>query len=60
MNIGDSVLINYKKSGLQLVGTYYGTENGNNLFRDRKGYFAVSEKAIKEGRIVLEVLEDID
>lgn len=55
---GDNVLIHYTSMNKEIMATFYGNENGNYLFNDSTGLFLVSERAVKEERITLEVIED--
>lgn len=59
MTKGDNILINYTTIGKEIIATFYENKNGNYLFKNSTGLFLVSERAIKEERIILEVIEDI-
>lgn len=56
---GDNISIHYTTMDKEIIATFYENKNGNYLFKNSTGLFLVSEQAIKEERIILEVIEDI-
>lgn len=55
---GDIVEIAYHNIGKTIIATFYENVDGYNLFQDATGFFGVSDIAVKNGEIAIDVIED--
>lgn len=58
MQKGDVVLITYKlMDNKTVIATFYEYENGKYLFKDKSGFFAVSEQKLVAGGVTMEAID---
>lgn len=58
MEKGDNVLINYIHQDKSTIAIFHGKRDGIYYLEDIHGIFAVSEKAVSMGEIVMDAIED--
>ena len=57
MERGSNYLITYKKFNKSITAMFYEEKNGTYFFKDRSGLFGVSQRAINNGDISIELIE---